>query len=72
MDVIRRAELTTRTLRAVSLGTPTATLAQAADTDEAALTARLEGRDDLNVADLIGISGFFRIDPADFLNGATA
>lgn len=72
MDAIRRAAQTTRMLRAVSLGTPTATLAQAADTDVDTLTARLEGRDELTVADLIGVGGFFRIHPSEFLNGAPA
>lgn len=61
----------TRNVRAAAAGTPVAALAQAADTDADTLTARLEGRDELNVADLIGVGGFFRIRPTEFLKGAS-
>ena len=61
-----------RNCREASAGVPLSTLALAADTDADALAARLDGRDDINVADLIGVGGFLRIDPTDFLKGAPA
>ncbi len=58
-------------VRTAAAGIPIDTLASAADTDPETLTARLEGRDELTVADLIGVGGFLRTHPATFLEGAT-
>lgn len=67
MDASRRAAQVARNCREAASGVPIATLAQAADTDEDALAARLDGRDEINVADLIGVGGYLRINPTDFL-----
>lgn len=72
MDALRRAGDTARKVRAAVAHIPVADLAHAADADEDALRARLEGHDDLNVADLIGFGGFLRVDPITFLKGEHA
>lgn len=71
MDAARRTSIITRNVREAIAGLPMRELASAADTDQGSLTARLE-RNELNVADLIGVGGFSRIDPNEFLKGATA
>jgi hypothetical protein len=57
-------------MRNAVAGIPIDTLAKAADTDPRTLTARLEGRDELTVADLIAVGGFLHVNPAVFLEGA--
>lgn len=67
---LRRDTLTSN-LRTAVAGEPIEALAAAADTNPETLTARLEGRDELTVADLIGVGGYLRSHPATFLEGAT-
>lgn len=67
----RRTATIADNMRNATAGTPINILATAADTDPETLTARLEGRDEITVADLIGVGGFLRTHPATFLEGAT-
>lgn len=60
-----------RNLRAATEGAPLNDLAAAADTDPETLQKRLDGRDEPTVADLVGVGGFLRINPTEFLKGAT-
>lgn len=71
MDLFRRAAKTADNVREAVAGIPLDTLASAADTDPDALNARLNGRDELNVADLVGVGGFLHVHPNVFLRGAT-
>lgn len=48
------------------------TLAQAADIPSDVLEARLDGRDELTIADLVSVGGFLRLQPTLFLKGATS
>lgn len=74
MDAKRRAASVTASVRAAvnASGVSTSTLAQAADVPSDVLEARLDGRDELTIADLVNVGGFLRMQPTRFLKGATS
>lgn len=53
-------------------GVPTPKLAQAADIPGDVLEARLCGRDELTIADLVNVGGFLRLKPTSFMEGASS
>lgn len=72
MDASRRAAAVTATVReaVIASGVPTNTLALAADIPSDVLTARLAGREELTISDLVSVGGFLRLQPTSFLKGA--
>lgn len=74
MDALRRAASVTAHVRdaVYASGVSTSTLAQAADVPSDVLEARLDGRDELTIADLVNVGGFLRLQPTSFLKGATS
>ncbi|MFF1540445.1 hypothetical protein ACFVWL_10215 [Microbacterium sp. NPDC058269] len=74
MDANRRAAQVVANMRnAVNTsGVPIPKLAQAADIPSDVLDARLSGRDELTIADLVNVGGFLRLQPNSFLKGATS
>lgn len=45
-------------------------VAEAANVTVPELESRLDGREDFNIAELVRVGGFLRLDPADLLRGA--
>lgn len=74
MDAKRRAAQVVANVRdAVNAsGVPIPKLAQAADIPSDVLDARLGGRDELTISDLVNVGGFLRVKPTSFLEGATS
>jgi hypothetical protein len=70
MDIARRSERVARNVRTAVNGTPISVLASAADIDPDTLVARLNGHDELTVADLVTVGGFLHVHPNVFLRGA--